>query len=205
MDFMVNGHEDLFSSPSSGDDSSWVLSLSDLMSLLLIFFLVWTTIKINHLQKNVPEQAATPPVMHLKDLKRLKGTLFKFSPTTTTGGGVMLVLHQEIAFEPGANRLSGDGQRMIAKIASALKGSSHYRLRIVGHSSSSNSSERYGSDIELSLARASVVANEFIAQGIDPERVLVQGLGRLEPGYASDKEQIKGLNRRVELIIEPAY
>jgi len=201
--------ENDFLSASGGvDDSSWVLSLSDLMSLLLVFFLVWTTVKIGHLEKKKEEASeglVQAPVMHIKDMSRLKGSLFKFSPRlSASDSGVILVLDQAITFGPGSARLSRDGQKMIAKIASILKGSTRFRLRIVGHGKSPESSSGSKEDISISLARASAVAKEFIYQGIDPGYIFVQGLGSIEADSNSEREQVDGLNRRVELIIEPA-
>ncbi len=189
------------------DDSLWVLSLSDLMSLLLIFFLVWTTIKITRLEKEVTSSPRQPvrTQMHLKDMSRIKGMLFDFSPLEVKKGAIMIVLDQEVTFSKGSDGISPDGMKMISRIARVLKDSTHYRLKVLGHSDSLTEKEggRFASNMALSLSRAAAVAGEFISQDLDPEKIWVQGLGDLYPkkiqGSAPD-----GVNRRVELIIEPS-
>lgn len=187
------------------DDSSWVLSLSDLMSLLLIFFLVWTTIKIVQLKKEVNVRQPATPHMHLKNMSKIKGMLFEFSPVEVKRGGIMIVLDQEVTFSQGSDRLSSDGKKIISRIARVLKGSTHYRLKVLGHTDSVpvDKSGRFRSNVELSLARATAVANELIAQGMDPERIWIQGLGDMYPRKLNGKTQ-KGFNRRVELLLEPS-
>ena len=189
------------------DDSLWVLSLSDLMSLLLIFFLVWTTIKITRLEKEVASSPRQPvrAQMQLKDMSRIKGMLFEFSPREVKKGAIMIVLDQDVTFSRGSDGISPDGRKMISRIARVLKGSSHYRLKVLGHSDSLTEKEggRFASNMALSLSRAAAVASELISQGLDPEKIWVQGLGDLYPkkiqGSAPD-----GINRTVELIVEPS-
>jgi len=188
------------------DESLWVLSLSDLMSLLLIFFLVWTTFKIVRLEKEVNSSSRQPvrAQMHLKDMSRIKGMLFDFSPREVKKGAIMIVLDQGVTFSRGSDRISQDGRKMISRIARALRGSSHYRLKVLGHSDflTEKDGGRFGSNMALSLSRAAAVASELISQGLDPEKIWVQGLGDLysKRGQGSIST---GINRRVELIIEP--
>ncbi len=191
---------------TSADDSSWVLSLSDLMSLLLIFFLVWTTIKIANLKGDASSATLQPNVarMHIKDMSKIRGMLFEFSPRQVRKGGVMIVLDQDVTFASGSDRLSPDGRKMLSRIASVLKGSTHYRIRVLGHCDSVpvNGTGRFHSNTELSLARAAAVADVLIDRGIDPERVWIQGLGDLYPIVQNGGTSAR-FNRRVELIIEP--
>ena len=198
--------DDPFNNGSLSDNSSWVISLSDLMSLLLIFFLVWTTVKIHRLQEQLDsENYTSPKEVRLRNITHLKGMLFRFNPVETTDGSVLMVLDNEITFDSGSDRLSGDGKRMLYSIAKALKGSTHYRLKVLGHCDkvSLSSNSRYSSNMELSFQRAVAVANELVEQGVDPEKVWVQGLGDLYPLKDNGVLLDNKFNRRVELIIEP--
>ncbi len=200
-----SGSDDPFNSHLS-DNSSWIISLSDLMSLLLIFFLVWTTVKIHRLQEQVDGQDGTShKEAHLRDISHLKGMLFHFNPVETTDGSVLMVLDNEITFDSGSNRLSSDGKKMLYSIAKVLKDSSHYRLKVLGHSDKTTVSpkSRYSSNMELSFQRAVAVANELVDQGVAPEKVWVQGLGDLYPLKDNGVLANNKFNRRVELIIEP--
>lgn len=208
-DFMPFSNEANVSFESTfSDDSSWVLSLSDLMSLLLIFFLVWTTIKITHLEKRLHDSGPRPNVsrMHIHNMERLKGMLFEFSPAETSSGRVMVVLNEEVTFASGSSAISEDGKKMIFRIAKVLKGSTHYKIKIVGHSNRQALSKKdhLGSNVDISISRAAAVARELIRDGMDPERVWIQGVGDLYPQRENSAQNSKRFNRRVELLIEPA-
>ncbi len=190
------------------DDSSWVLSLSDLMSLLLIFFLVWTTIKITHLEKRLHDSGPKLNIsrMHIHDMDKLKGMLFELSPTETSSGRVMIVLNEEVTFPSGSSAISEDGRKVILRIANVLKSCTHFKVKIVGHSNGQALSKKVhsGSNVDLSISRAAAVAKELIKDGMDPEKVWIQGLGDLYPQTENMAQNSKKFNRRVELLIEPA-
>jgi outer membrane protein OmpA-like peptidoglycan-associated protein len=48
------------------------------------------------------------------------------------------------------------------------------------------------------MARAQAVADHLVKSGIDPERLLVRGLGSSVPIADNSTAQGRGLNRRIE-------
>lgn len=57
-------------------------------------------------------------------------------------------------------------------------------------------------NMTLSLNRASAIKNYLVVKGIHSDRVLVKGMGFLEPLYYPEKnESHRQLNRRIELIV----
>jgi len=71
----------------------------------------------------------------------------------------------------------------------------HAKITITGHTDAS------GDEIwnrQLSLARAQAVADHIAQSGIDPERLLVRGLGSSEPIADNTTAHGRGLNRRIE-------
>ncbi len=182
------------------ESATWVLSLSDLMSLLLIFFLVWTTLKFNEQAKN-----DSPRGDMTKVSQRIKGMMMEFSPLSLDSGNIMVVLQDEILFSSGSFKISEDGKMVLHKIASILKNGDNFRLRIIGHCDNVPivKGKRFNSNYELSLVRASQVASQLILDGIDPRKILVQGFGELYPAESNKIIKKRRFNRRVELIIEP--
>ena len=56
----------------------------------------------------------------------------------------------------------------------------------------------------LSLARAQSVVDYFVANGIDPSRLVANGAGELEPVAPNDTPEGRAQNRRVEFDFRPA-
>jgi flagellar motor protein MotB len=191
------------------DDSSWVLSLSDLMSLLLIFFLVWTTLKIADLKRSEAGPSSQSQ-MSFSDqqnpLEGLKDTLMEFSPVKTLTGNIIIVLEEDISFDSASAALSQRGISIIKRIADKLKKGTHFRLMVLGHTDivPVSGGGPWTSNFELSLHRAVAVASQLIAAGIPAGRITCQGLGPLYPAQDSEIPGKRRFNRRVELIIEPA-
>ncbi len=188
-------------------DDAWVLSLSDLMSLLLIFFLVWTTVKIANLKKHQASSEAGVQMAFSprpNSLEGLKDTLMEFSPVTTSDGNVVIVLEEDLSFDSASAKLSPTGKRIIKRIAQKLKTGSHYRIRVLGHSDNMPipSNSKWEDNFELSLYRAAAVASQLISDGIPPGRVTCQGFGAMYPLQKNDDSR-RHFNRRVELVIEP--
>ncbi|MDH3266786.1 MAG: OmpA family protein, partial [Gammaproteobacteria bacterium] len=71
----------------------------------------------------------------------------------------------------------------------------HAVIMIAGHTDST-SNESWNQ--QLSLARAQAVANHIARNGIDPQRLLVQGMGSSLPLADNSTVQGRGLNRRIE-------
>jgi len=191
------------------EDSSWMLSLSDLMSLLLIFFLVWTTLNIAD-QKNkgsVPEvsqsqmnfSAAQDPLNGLKD------SLLEFSPETTADGNIVIVLTEDLSFDSNSAVLTLNAEKILKRIASKLKTGNHYRLRILGHTDNQpvGSGGPWTSNFDLSYHRAAAVATSLISFGISPGRITCQAFGDLYPAQDNKNPEKRRFNRRVEIVIEP--
>lgn len=71
----------------------------------------------------------------------------------------------------------------------------HAKIVITGHTDASGD-ETWNR--QLSLARAQAVADHIAESGIDPERLLVRGLGSSEPIADNTTAHGRGLNRRIE-------
>lgn len=71
-------------------------------------------------------------------------------------------------------------------------------LLIEGHTDASGSDEH---NLELSQARAAAVRDFFIAQGIAPERLTIQGYGERFPVAPNDNAAGRQENRRVNIVV----
>ena len=185
------------------DNSTWVLSLSDLMSLLLIFFLVWTTIKISATTdyqsygKQITQSAK-------KNATELKGLLMDFDPIENSNN-IMVVLDGEVLFKTGSNKITEQGQALLFRISKLLKKNPRFNLRVIGHTDNVavKKGGKWRSNLELSLARGAAVAASLIELGIPSNKIFVQGEGEEYPKVENLDDIHRTFNRRVELIIEP--
>lgn len=110
-----------------------------------------------------------------------------------------------IPFASGSSRLSSGDQRTIAQVARAAKGG-FSRIRVVGHASSSASSQsesqRLLANWEVSQARATAVADELVRQGVDVARIVIEAVGDSQAASAGGYMDAEAAARRVDLFLE---
>jgi outer membrane protein OmpA-like peptidoglycan-associated protein len=83
-------------------------------------------------------------------------------------------------------------------LASALKVLSGRNFLVEGHSASVG---KAAGELELSLRRAKRVADELVARGIEPGRIMYKGYGSTRPIASNDSEEGRARNRRVEVTV----
>lgn len=115
--------------------------------------------------------------------------------------GVLISLSEKLVFNPGTAELPPDVYPILDVIAEMLSPIEN-SIRLVGHTDDQPpADERYANNMELSVARAMVVADYLISKGISPERIIVSGRGQYQPVFANDSDEHRALNGRVEIII----
>ncbi len=83
-------------------------------------------------------------------------------------------------------------------VVEILEDDSSLRLRIEGYTDSEGPDAR---EIKLSLRRAEAVARYLAMQGISPNRMDIQGLGKTKPIAPNDSPEGMARNRRVEMVL----
>lgn len=73
-------------------------------------------------------------------------------------------------------------------------------VNVIGHTDSTGSADH---NQRLSERRADSVGRYLAAQGVDPRRVMVVGMGIHHPIATNETPQGRQLNRRVEIELEP--
>lgn len=102
-----------------------------------------------------------------------------------------------INFEFNSDRISGDSQRVMATLATALASSqlADRRFTVVGHTDAKGS-EAY--NMSLSERRAAAVRAYLVEHGIDADRLTSEGKG--ESQLLNPRNPNSGVNRRVEIV-----
>ncbi|HID96903.1 MAG TPA: OmpA family protein [Thermodesulfobacteriaceae bacterium] len=184
-----------------GDDSLWLITLGDIMSMLLIFCLVWFTMLTG--RNNIPV-SQVPAGTAVKDLHN---SVLEFTPAEVRDEAVVIVLRDSVAFTPGEAGLTASGKATLKRLAPILSRETGYDIEILGHTDNTpvTTGGRWDSNFELSVARAISVSNILVDHGIAPTRLRMQGLGELHPVFPNDTVEHRAANRRVELILRPAH
>lgn len=157
----------------------------------------------------IPNEPASPPADKFQDMYRLsKGALEendlnKFAaidivPDKT----VRIVLTSDLLFHIGESELSINARESLEKVAAIIR-STPYMINVVGHTDNiPMRSNRFKSNWELSVARASSVTRYLIEEvGMDPNQFVVSGYSSYRPVEPNTTTENRAKNRRVEIII----
>jgi chemotaxis protein MotB len=118
------------------------------------------------------------------------------------GRGLVLSVPEASAFTIGSAELSESAQQAIGRLANSLNQVGNSVL-IEGHTDDVPiHSVRFGSNWELSTARATAVVQWLIErEGLTPDRLSAAGYGEFHPRVPNDSAQARARNRRVDIVI----
>lgn len=116
--------------------------------------------------------------------------------------GLVLSLPEEAAFPVAKAEVSAEARQLIDRIAAAVADKPN-AIRIEGHTDDVPiSTSRYGSNWELSTARASAVVQYLVTTvGLAPERLSAAGYGEFHPRVPNDSPENRASNRRIDIVI----
>jgi len=161
--------------------------------------------KDSTLSPEVAKEKATPldVIYDLSQQALTENNLKKFAaidliPDTT----MRIILTGDLLFNQGKADLSQTARQSLQKVATAIK-NSPYMINVVGHTDNiPMSSERYNTNWELSVARASRVARFLIEENnMNPNQFVVSGYSSYRPVKPNTDADNRAVNRRVEIII----
>lgn len=115
--------------------------------------------------------------------------------------GVLISLSEKLLFTPSTAELHADAYPVLDTIIQMLKQTDN-SIRIVGHTDDSHPQDpKYPTNWDLSVGRAMVIANYMINKGIDPKRLMVEGVGEYQPVFPNDSAEHRALNSRADIIV----
>lgn len=115
---------------------------------------------------------------------------------------VRIVLTGDLFFDTGQAELSNSAKESLKKITAVIR-KTPYMINVVGHTDNiPMHSEKFSTNWELSVARASRVARFLIEDlGMNPNQFVVSGYGSYRPLQPNSDTRSRAANRRVEIII----
>ncbi|MEX0845458.1 MAG: flagellar motor protein MotB [Balneolaceae bacterium] len=218
------GHGNHIEKEVHEEDLEWLLTYSDMITLLLAFFAV--LIAVSHVDINLWEQmkqglrsevnkqenVQTPLAEVKKDLdeKLAEEREAELVNIILDRDGIKLFFTSSSFYNSGEAVLLPTGQNIIDKVTQAMNELGYYQFKVDVEGHTDNvpiSTERFPSNWELSVARASEIVKYFIQEGISGDRLKASGYSDTQPVVPHVDEQgndiieNRALNRRIVIRI----
>ena len=200
----------------------WLVSYADLVTILLACFA--TTYAA---AARTPEPAPPrPPVVHESaprespspsrpapsSLRDLVAPVVEASASNAIAfvddaRGVVISLPESASFATGSATLAPPARTFLLNLAQALRPTATL-VRIEGHTDDVPvAGGRYGSNWELSTARASAVVAFLVGEAsFAPARLSAAGYAEFHPRVPNDSPESRARNRRVDVVLlDPAH
>lgn len=198
------------------DTDEWLVTYSDIMTLLMTFFVLLFSmstidpVKIEQfgeamgkeLGKKTSESTGRVSLAQIdRDVKEIinEENLSEFVDVHHSYRGVTISIVADILFQRGSSELNPQVYPILDKFIPKIR-NSIYQIAVEGHTDSDPiHSEKYPSNWELSAARASQVVNYYISKNIDAVRFRAIGFAHTRPKEPNTTPDNKSQNRRVEI------
>ncbi len=216
------------SAPADSGNEIWFLTLSDLLLLLLIFFVLLFGIALkqqgntestpaprteNILPAAIKEQPVIQQVSSNPDTGSATGSLesdllniiddnsgLQGITVERHSQFVVLTLPEQISFDSGQAQLKSSVWPKLKQVAFFIQNNPNLSVEIQGHTDDKPISNRhYPSNWELSADRATQVAKSLVQLGVNPAKISTKGFGEYKPLYSNNTDADRLKNRRVEL------
>ena len=214
---LMNGFDDTVDS-----DSNWLISLSDLLSLLLVFFIMFFVMTkgfgANEKTRSAEGQSHVPPVAEFDRKAAVNGEtigdeiksgmddldLGDDVSILGTNREIIITIKENVTFRPGEADMLGSFGPVLDNLAEIIHKYPYYHAEIIGHTDNVPiSTSRYPSNWELSVARATSVLKYLINnRSIDSSRLSIKGNADQEPIAPNDTPSNRAQNRRVEIRLK---
>lgn len=200
-------------------ESNWLITLSDVLTLLLVFFIMFAFMnKGTAKTSNPPAERAADPVIDRTDARSSSSididslkheldnavrdlNLEDDVEVLSVDDELVIAVKENATFRSAEADLIRESEPVLDKIASVIKSNPSFMVEIDGHTDNVPiSTARYPSNWELSVARSTSVLKYFINRhGIEPSRLSVKGNADQRPLAANDTAEHRARNRRVEI------
>ena len=188
-------------SESSGARDRWLISYTDMVTILLILFV---SIAAQGMKARVMEPLPAPPKVTprptLVDAERKlkpQGLDVRLEPR-----GLVISLQQSVLFASGDDQVSSEALPALSQIAAVIRESNN-KVELVGHADTIPIHNRhFSNNWQLSAARSvnllSLLTTNY---GIAESRLSIQSYGSNHPLDSNLTATGRAANRRVEILI----
>lgn len=200
---------------SQRESESWLLSYSDMVTLLLAFFVLFFSIsqvdqgKFEQIMEYFAESNSTPLYVLEKQFQELVTAhqLEQSIDVALTPDGLMVNFQDNLLFDSGEAKLKRKSFAVLNALAEILKSAdvAQRKIQIEGHTDSVPLTENalYPTNWELSTARSSSVIRYLISKEVASRRFVAVGFAdtRMRQEETSSNRGLS-VNRRVSLLVK---
>lgn len=193
-----------------GAIGSWVVSYGDLMTVLVVFFLIMLSPQA--VLSDAQDKKKSSLKEALEQVKEIaeKEKFDKFIEIEQKGNKGKIVLTDKLLFQSGKADIKAAQKDILEQIVGSLKSLNEtHTFSIMGHTDSERiNSVEFPSNWYLSTARALTILDTFIDLQFNQNNLSAQGFGEFQPLVEEyDKkgnliEENRAKNRRVEINIQ---
>jgi chemotaxis protein MotB len=200
-------------------DHNWLITLSDVMSLLLVFFIIFFAMsrvsgaKKETVRSNLtstiqstprPETAPSQALETIqKDMKAVVTELSLDDQVMIQAKNqeIIITLKENVTFRTGDAEILRGSMPILDTLADLIVRYPTFAVEIDGHTDDQPiHTLRFPSNWELSVARATSVLKYLITtQGLDPARFTIKGNAEQRPLTPNSSPEERAQNRRVEI------
>ncbi|WP_404378324.1 flagellar motor protein MotB [Caenispirillum salinarum] len=207
------------------EDESWMTTFADMVTLLLVFFIMLVAISkvdvvlFEQVQAGVAKGIGNRDVVRPIELLKIDVQdavqameLEDVVAIGTDDRGLTIEFASSAFYEPGSAEIREEAIPALQRIAATI-GADRYRsfqVEVQGHTDDTPiRTEQFPSNWELSSGRASRVVRFFADQGLTPERMEAIGYADTRPkvpnrdAYGEPLPMNQEVNRRVVVRLEP--
>lgn len=157
-------------------------------------------------------QGAGMPTSEEEALRRAKQDIFSLLNSKKVEGasmaevnhtmqGLVITLNDDVLFSSGSDHLTPASAEVLKEIGEIIRHMPN-QVRINGHTDNKRGKGAFGSNWELSGARATQLVKWFLSNfNMDPSRFAAVGYGEFRPLASNDTEEGRRQNRRVEIVL----
>ena len=205
----------------------WMITYSDMVTLLLTFFILYYSIASMNMQKFkeaiIGEEQASIGLLELLDSAEVKESIQNLTglksndilqdiqevaeetelDVETSDAKVVVRVPGASLFKPGEADLELSARPVLDEVIRVVNKYPGYKIHIQGHTDDEPiSTDRFPTNWELSAARATAVLRYFYDKGAEPERMTATGYADTFPLATNDTAPGRAKNRRVEFVLE---
>ena len=208
-------------------DEEWMTSYTDMVTLLMCFFVVmlsaskFDAVKFEQVRasmnQSLSRRTISNPIESMlfelkEDIRTIDGP--ESIALGTDARGIVIEFSGDTTFDQGSADIKPEMLPHLKRIAATLRSERYqnFTFSVEGHTSDENfSNSRFPSNWELSSARASTIARFLESRGIERFRLRATGMYDIAPKYPNFNPfgepipENRKRNRRVVIHVEPSF